>query len=134
MHEAHTLAGAGFGSIAGDVVNQRHRRAKFFHGHEDGHVEFDFGGSGLVGTIVDRRERVEICILQMADDLPVEGFIADEVREPAGRDDGDPLVAVPRPESIEQRFAELNAARHGGLGRRVERIHQNRHAGRADRP
>jgi hypothetical protein len=130
VHEAHALAGAGGGAVAGHVVDQGHLGAGVLQGHHHRDVQLDFRGAGLVGALVHRGQAFVVVVAQHGHDALVEFGVADEVRQAAGGDDRHPRIALPGLDRIAQRAAELDAAAHRRLGRRIEAVHQDRHVRR----
>src|SRR5436309_14559099 len=93
--EGHRAAGARFGAVARYVVDELHTEIARLEGASRGDPIADLRGPRL--EVLDRqaRQRLLILVFQAGDNFLVELFVDDEVREPAGGDHADRLVAVP---------------------------------------
>ena len=88
-------AGAGFGSVARNIVDQFHLEPGIEQRAGGGDPVFDLRRPGLHELVGDREELCLVPIRHRGEQATIELFIDNEMRHAAGRDHRDAFIGVP---------------------------------------
>src|SRR5262249_47875842 len=112
IRERHSAAGPGRRAIERLIIDDGHLEPDLVHGARDRNPILQLGAAGAEVVGRNRDQRVGILTLHGVEEAAVKLLIHHEMGHPAGADDGDAQIGVPRRNGVGQRLAEREAAPH----------------------